>query len=114
MIRLEKNKSPKDVESLDLNLDDNINSSDLDNLDDLGINAEDGVEAYNSQTPKQASLDSLSNEVMQALTSKNIPPLPANYQTFFEQILNGYDLEFQKKIYDLMETDAKDDDRNIN
>lgn len=114
MIRLEKNESPKDVESLDLNLDDNINSSDLDNLDDLGINAEDGVEAYNSQTPKQASLDSLSNEVMQALTSKNIPPLPANYQTFFEQILNGYDLEFQKKIYDLMETDAKDDDRNIN
>ncbi len=109
MIRLEKNESSNDIESLDLDLEDNIHS-DLDSLDDLNEN----TEINNVPTPKQASLDSLLDEVVKTLISKNIPPLPANYQAFFEQILNSYDLEFQKKIYDLMEADTKDDDRNIN
>lgn len=113
MIRLEKNESSKDVESLDLNLEDNVHS-DLDSIDDFDIDSGKNIETDSIPVSKQASLDSLSNEVIKALNSKNIPPLPTNYQAFFEQILNSYDLEFQKKIYDLMETDTKDDDRNIN
>lgn len=105
MIRLEKNDS-KETESIDL--DENLHN-DLENIDDLNIN----TNTNTSSDSPQASLDSLSNEVLSALSSQNIPPLPANYQAFFEQILGKYDLDFQKKIYDLIETDTKNDDRNI-
>ena len=100
MIRLEKNESStKELESLDLD-----ENNDLDNIDDLDTQESNAT---------QPSLDSLSNEVLKALNNQNIPPLPANYQAFFEQILDTYDLDFQKKIYDLIEADEKNDDRNL-
>lgn len=104
MIRLQKNESETGLESLEkLNLDD-INMEE--SQDDNDIISEDSY--------KQGNLDSFSNEVLRTLINKNIPPLPSNYQTFFEQMLNNYDLDFQKKIHDLMEVDIKNDDRNIN
>ena len=109
MIRLEKSESSVDeIESLDLG--ENINTT-LDDINDLNLHSENTTPS--GDISKQPSLNSLSNEVLKALSSKNIPPLPANYQAFFEQILEKYDLEFQKKIYDLIEADAKNDDRNI-
>lgn len=107
MIRLQK-KEPH-----------NIQNGSLEELEKLSTNSKnfnfqntENVETIIPQ--KQNNLESFSNEVLRLLIEKNIPPLPANYQTFFEQLLNDYDLDFQKKIHDLMEVDLKNDERNIN
>ncbi|RAX55293.1 hypothetical protein CCY99_00920 [Helicobacter sp. 16-1353] len=104
MIRLQKNES-NNIESLE-----ELNEKDID-LDNLNI--DENPSDTNEDSMQQGSLDSFSNEVLKELINKNIPPLPSNYQTFFEQMLNNCDLDFQKKIYDLMEADTKNDDRNI-
>lgn len=101
MIRLENNES-QDLDSLDLEK----------SFDALGIDDE-NTSHVDSTPSQQGDLNTLSQEILATLASKNIPPLPSNYQAFFEQLLNNYDIEFQKKIYSLMETESKSDDRNI-
>ena len=68
------------------------------------------------EAPEQAiSIENFSTEVFKTLLNKQVAPLPLNYQTYFETLLNTKDIEFQKKIHELMEAadDHSDDERNI-
>ena len=70
----------------------------------------------NGESPPQSiSIENFSTEVFKTLLSKQVAPLPLNYQTYFETLLNTKDIEFQKKIHELMEAadDHSDDERNI-
>lgn len=58
-------------------------------------------------------LETFAHDVLGALIQKQIPPLPSNFEEIFEQMLNGRDIEFQKKIRALLDGEVKDGDRNI-
>lgn len=107
MIRLQKNESPSNLDPLDPIDELNLENLDLDNMQS------DVNDDMHKDSMRQNNLDFFSNEVLKTLIDKNIPALPSNYQAFFEQMLNNCDLDFQKKIHDLMEVDVKNDDRNI-
>lgn len=64
-----------------------------------------------SQNPE--NIEDFSTQVFKLLLSKNIPPLPLNYQTYFEALLDTKDLDFQKKVNSLMEDGLENDERNI-
>lgn len=118
MIRLERNDTDNADESAQEAQDstESLDSLDFDSLD-LGDSLDDSTPSTEDLSPdaprKSGDLGSFSKEVLRVLESKNIPPLPANYQAFFEQLLNGYDVEFQRKISSLLEADSAEDDRNI-
>lgn len=60
------------------------------------------------------NIEDFSTQVFKMLLSKNIPPIPLNYQTYFETLLNTKDIEFQKKVNSLIENDTvENDERNI-
>ncbi|RDU65035.1 diguanylate cyclase domain-containing protein [Helicobacter sp. MIT 14-3879] len=104
MIRLQKDENETNIDNI-LNDIPNVTDDVEDNLnlDESDTNLEQGD-----------NLDSFSKEVISALKSKNMPLLPLNYQAYFEQMLDNKNIEFQKKIYSLMETDTRNDERNIN
>lgn len=109
--------------------DDNIDS-----VDELGASAEgesiapdapdlsednDACDLDIDSTPEappstQITIETFSTEVFKTLLNKNVPPLPLNYQTYFEALLNTKGIDFQKKIHDIMESDNQgNDERNI-
>lgn len=107
MIRLQKDENEAD------NIDSILNNM-PDITDDEGSGDSTSFDIQQDEyEKKQDSLESFSKEVLNALESKNMPPLPLNYQAYFEQMLNSKDIEFQKKIHSLMESDTNDDERNI-
>lgn len=69
--------------------------------------------AESSQEAQEESIESFSTQVFKTLLSKNIPPLPLNYQTYFEALLSTKDIEFQKKITSITERSIENDERNI-
>lgn len=108
MIRLQNNKDEA-ANSLD-NLDVE-ESLDL-NLDSANTKSE-NIESNTTNT-SQNNLNSFSKQVLSKLIEKDIPPLPNNYQIYFEQMLDKEDMDFQKKIYTLLEAEEVNDERNIN
>ncbi len=73
------------------------------------------LDSTENKTPTsiQHNLDNFSKNVLSTLMEKNIPPLPINFQAYFEQMLDSENLDFQKKIYNLMEDDTKNSDKSI-
>lgn len=63
--------------------------------------------------PDSANITDFATQVFKSLLSRNIPPIPLNYQTYFETLLDGADIEFQKQVSELMEHNAENDERNI-
>lgn len=89
------------VDSADTNVDSALDSADYEES------------AESSQDLQEESIENFSTQVFKTLLSKNIPPLPLNYQTYFEALLNTKDIEFQKKISSITERSIENDERNI-
>lgn len=54
------------------------------------------------------SLESFAREVLDKLMDENIPPVPSNFATYFEKILDEKPEEFKKKVYSSMELEQED------
>ncbi|MGX3010314.1 GGDEF domain-containing protein [Helicobacter sp. 23-1044] len=88
-----------------------LDSADLANLD--SANGGDSAN-FSAESPQNAeSIEDFSTQVFKTLLSKNIPPLPLNYQTYFETLLNTKSIEFQKQISAMTESGVENDERNI-
>lgn len=70
---------------------------------------------HSEESLPETNIENFSVEVFKTLLGKQIAPLPLNYQVYFESLLNTKDVEFQRKIHELMESadDHIDDERNI-
>lgn len=78
--------------------------------DNLSSESDEGESSENVSD----SIDDFSTKVFKTLLSKQVAPLPLNYQTYFETLLNAEDIAFQKKIHELIESsNSSDDERNI-
>lgn len=111
MIRLQKNNNP--VGSAN---DDILDSNDELNLENPSdeLNAfETPLDSNEMESSKPSNLNSFAKNVLSKLIEKDIPPLPNNYQIYFEQMLDREDLDLQKKIHLLLEAESNNDDRNI-
>lgn len=109
MIRLDSSELPDQDALENIELDSNNSVED----DSNNVDATDEVDSDVGTSNGDNSLDSFANDVLSALIDKNVPPLPDNYQAFFEHMLNSRDLDFQKKIYELIEVSGGDSDSNI-
>lgn len=96
------------------------NESDIDEILQGDAMPSDSGESIGESPPadtqsQSVSIENFSTEVFRTLLAKQVAPLPLNYQTYFETLLNTKDIEFQKKIHELMESadDHSDDERNI-
>jgi len=56
-------------------------------------------------------LEKFSLFVLKVLKDENIPPIPTNFQIYFEKLLDNKPISFKKRINSLLETQADDDDR---
>lgn len=100
-----------------LNMDDGVDNLDSDiNLDDASVDIDPALnDSTNSSSgSSQNNLNSFSKNVLSKLIEKDMPPLPSNYQIYFEQMLGKESMEFQKKIYTLLEAEEGNNERNIN
>lgn len=119
MIRLQNDSS--NINDFDaLNMDSSVDNTDnLDlniNLDGINTEADSTLDntTNDSSSSSQNNLNNFAKNVLSKLIEKDIPPLPSNYQIYFEQMLSKESMEFQKKIYTLLEAEAGNDERNIN
>ena len=81
--------------------------------DFAGDSMEDCAEDSANMESTATNITDFATNVFKSLLSKGIPPIPLNYQTYFEALLDGADIEFQKQVSELMEHNAENDERNI-
>jgi diguanylate cyclase (GGDEF)-like protein len=55
-------------------------------------------------------IDNFAKEVLSALSSDSLPPLPHYYSLYFEKLLDDMPMEFQKSMSDLMEGESNTED----
>lgn len=107
MIRLQSDSADDILQS---GAESSVDSADIDSALD-SANYDESAES--SQEAQEESVESFSTQVFKTLLSKNIPPLPLNYQNYFEALLSTKDIEFQKKITSITEHSVENDERNI-
>lgn len=113
MIRLQGdiNEDLNSAESRGNSADINVDSANYE-AESRGDSADSAPDSADS-APDSANITDFATQVFKSLLSKNIPPIPLNYQTYFETLLDSKDIEFQKQIIELMERNAENDERNI-
>jgi diguanylate cyclase (GGDEF)-like protein len=63
-------------------------------------------------TTDTGSLESYAQEVVQRMSEDNVPPLPSNYRSYFEKVLEEKDGEIKQQIMELMDIeDTSNEDK---
>ncbi len=80
----------------------------------FGIGKKDGLSpsagSFDSAT---SSLDAIAREVLNAMSEDSVPPLPKNYQLYFDRIVDEKSADIKKQIMQYLELESDNDDKRV-
>ncbi len=74
-----------------------------------GSNGITNIETSHTQNPN-SELEKFSQFVLKTIIDENVPPTPANFQIYFEKLLENKPLSFRKRINEYLEADMANED----
>lgn len=107
-------KKRRDIGDLDLGLPDTPSFDDFAMPDlsapspDMGMGMDDGA----SLSSPENSLEKLSSQAVSTMISEGVPPIPTNFQLYFDRLLDEQPQEVQEEIHSMMELEGSNSDEN--
>ena len=104
-------KKRRDISDLDLGLPDTPSFDDFD-TPDFAPPPPSGMEAptATSLASPESSLEKLSSQVVSTLIQDGVPPIPTNFQLYFDRLLDEQPKEIQEEIHSMMELEGSNTD----